>query len=90
MAYLTIFLAEKIDVFKWFTNIGYQILGVLTVFILVVIGLKGLGLLHKMALPALLSLFVGGIILVLFTSGASSKDLIEQLAQSLLDYAKGN
>ncbi|WP_028778717.1 hypothetical protein [Shimazuella kribbensis] len=90
MTYLAVFMAEKIDVFKWFTNIGYQILGVLTVFILVVIGIKGMGLLHKMALPALLTLIVGAIILVLFTSGSASKDLIEQLAQSILDYAKGN
>ncbi len=91
MGFLITLLDTKptVDVFKALQNIGYQVLGIITIYILIVIGAKGSNLINKMAFPAIITLVVGGVFLVLFTNGAASKQLIEQLAQSLLKYAQG-
>ena len=71
------------------TNIVYKLVGLGGALILLTIVFKGLGMLNKMAIQSLIGLVAVGLFLMLFTSGEESKNMLQDWADWLMKYARG-
>lgn len=74
---------------KGVTNVIYQLVGVGGALILLTIVFRGLGLLNKMAIQGLIGLIGVGLLLMLFTDGENSQQLLQSWADWLMKYLKG-
>lgn len=80
---------ENADPLLGATNIVYKLVAFGGSLILLTIVFKGLGLLNKMAVQGLIGLVALGLFLMMFTDGESSKKLLQDWADWLMKYARG-
>jgi hypothetical protein len=84
-----VMMAKEVDPIKGVTNLAYELLGFGGLLILLIIVFKGLGLLSNLQVQALIGLIAIGLVLMLFTDGENSKELLDNWASWLMKYVKG-
>lgn len=82
-------LMKEVNPLQGVTIVIYQLVGVGGALILLTIVFRGLGLLNKMAIQGLIGLIGVGLLLMLFTDGENSQQLLQSWADWLMKYLKG-
>ncbi|SHF23368.1 hypothetical protein SAMN05444392_11163 [Seinonella peptonophila] len=82
-------LAKEVNPLQGVSKVIYQLVGIGGALILLTIVFRGLGLLNKMAIQGLLGLIGVGLLLMLFTDGENSKQLLQNWADWLRKYLQG-
>lgn len=80
---------SNVDPIKGLENLAYAILGVIGVLVLLTVAAKSLGLLSKMAVQAIIGVLAVGALIILFTNGESSKELLQSIGDHLIQYMEG-
>lgn len=80
----------QVDPIQGATNVVYKLVGFGGALIVLFIVFKGLGLLNKMQVQGLIGLIALGMLLMLFTDGENSRQLLENWAGWLMHYASGD
>lgn len=78
-----------VDPIKGAENLIYKLVGLVGAFVVLTVAIRSAGLLNKMNFPAIIGVVAVGILILLFTQGRESYDLLSGMADILVGYMKG-